>query len=199
MRLTKYNAIDSQLDYLDTSLRFSREVSCFVLPEQGIISTTTNHSSGSVDFDWFTIHDKIWALKTENKAPECVYMLHTHPMGYNQMSSTDRNMVYGWVAALWIPIWFLIVTEEEVATYICAPTIEKKIERDLLDLSKHEDLCVELQALAHTMYGLSKAVNLSDEELNGVFNQVQEADLSWANLHEWNRTRAWNQVTPYSE
>ena len=193
MRVTKYNAIDAQLDYLDSNRNFQREVSCFALPETGIISATTNDSSGYVDFDWFTIKDYIWALK---ERPKVAYMLHTHPMGMNRMSSIDRNMVQGWCMALWIPIWFLVITEEEITYYLCSMK-DKKVDIDLLDLSVYntKEVSVELEIMARTMYGISKSEkNLTKEEFDGIFAMLKEADLNWAGLHEWNETRKWNQV-----
>lgn len=193
-----YNAIDAQLDYLDSNRQFRREVSCFALPEYGIISATTNHSAGSVEFDWFAIKDHIWSLK---ERPNIAYMLHTHPMGMNRMSSTDRNMVQGWCLALWIPIWFLVVTEEEIAYYLCSVNKDKKVDIDLLDLSVYntKETSVELEVVARTMYGISKAQNdLSKESFDGIFSMLKEADLSWNGLHEWNEHRKWNQVS-YNE
>lgn len=200
MRELKYNAIDSQLDYLDTSLSFEREVSCFALPEVGVISTTTNHSSGGVEFDWFTIKDKIWSLKSNSLengyVPNIAYMIHTHPMGFNRMSSIDRNMVYGWCMALGMQIWFLVVTEEELATYICMLNKEtKKVERDLVDLSNHADLSVDLRVLVSAMYGMSKSKSLSNEDLQNVFKEIENSTLNWESIHDWNIARPWNQVT----
>ena len=194
-----YNAIDAQLDYIDTAMRFRREVACCILPEQGIISTTTDHNAGHVDFDWFEVKDRIWKLKEAGQAPDCVYMFHTHPMGYNKMSEEDITTAQAWAMALWIPIWFLVVTEEEVATYICTHNEQKKIERDLLDISKHDTLSVEMQVLVRTMYGMSKAVTIENGEVAEIFKQVQEADCNWHNMHEFHRTREWNQIVQYSE
>lgn len=194
--MKQYNVIDALLDYSDASLGYSREVSCFAVPNHGIISTTSNDSAGSVEFDWFTIKDKIWELKKNGNDPEVVYMLHTHPPGLNRMSSTDRNMVYGWAMALGIPIWFLVVTEDEIATYLCSLNQEtKQVERDLLDLSSHEDACIDLRMMSEIMYGLSKAKNFSNEILNKIFEDVKSSALGFNYIHEWNTTRQWNQIT----
>lgn len=190
-----YNAIDAQLDYLDANRNFEREVSCFALPESGIVSATTNQSAGSVELDWFTIKDYIWALK---ERPKVAYMLHTHPMGYNKMSPTDRNMIQGWCLALWIPIWFLVITEEEIAYYLCSVNKDKKVDIDLVDLSVYntKEISVELEIVARTMYGISKSErDLTKEEFDGVFAMLKEANLSWKGLHEWNETRKWNQIS----
>jgi hypothetical protein len=191
--MKQYNAIDALLDYSDTSRDFSREVSCFALPEKGIISVTTNNSAGGVEFDWFSIKDKIW--KANGIEPEVAYMLHTHPPGYNRMSGIDKNMVHGWCLALGIPIWFLVITEEEIAYYICSINSEKKVDRDLVDISKHEDAYMELRVIAELMYGLSKAKTMNNDIMGSVFNQVQTSTISWNSIHEWNTTREWNQLT----
>jgi hypothetical protein len=194
--MKKYNVIDAMIAYADTSLDFSREVSCFSIPSYGIVSATSNNSAGSVEFDWFTVKDQIWKLKAEGNDPKEVYMLHTHPMGYNRMSSIDRNMVHGWCLALGIPIWFLVITEEEIATYLCSLDQEtKKVERDLIDLSKHEDACIDLRVMCEIMYGLSKSHAFNDAMLQDVFNQVKESKLDFEYISEWNKTRQWNQIT----
>lgn len=194
--MKQYNVIDAMMDYADTSLRFSREVSCFAIPGEGIISTTTNDSQGGVEFDWFTIKDRIWKLKSQGIDPREAYMLHTHPMGYNRMSGIDRNMVHGWCTALGIPIWFLVLTEEEIAFYICSLNKEtKKVERDLVDLSKHEDVCIDLRIIAEVMYGLSKSPTLNDKDLIRVFDTVKESTLMFSLIHDWNTKREWNQIT----
>ena len=196
MRLTTYNSIDAQLDYLDTSLDFHREISCFAFPNVGIVSHTTNGSTGEVEFDWFSIKDRFFDLKNKNQTPQAAYMLHTHPMGYNRMSSTDRNMVYGWCLALWIPIYFMVLTEEEAVTYICSVNEKKKVERDLLDVSRHDDLCVELEVLVKTLYGLSKSKDedFTQTGFDKVMTDLKEANMDWMALHDWNTTRKWNQV-----
>lgn len=195
--MKQYNVIDAMIDYADTSLGFSREVSCFAVPSYGIISTTSNDSYGSVEFDWFTIKDKIWELKKDPiLSPDVAYMLHTHPMGCNRMSSTDRNMVYGWCIALGIPIWFLVLTEEEIVSYICSLNQDtKKVERDLVDVSYHEDVCIDLRVITEVMYGLSKSKLFTQEILSRIFDKdVKESCLGFDYIHEWNSSREWNQV-----
>jgi hypothetical protein len=156
------------------------------LPEQGIISATTNQSLGAVEFDWFVIKDAIWKLREKNIYPQSAYMLHTHPMGFNLMSSIDKNMVYGWVAALWMPIFFSVITNDIVTTYLCYPTQNKKIEINLIGIKPYEKLLIELHVIARTMYGISKAPHITDEEMQGIINQIKESNLSWVSLHEWN-------------
>lgn len=198
--MKQYNVIDALLSYADTSLDFSREVSCFALPSCGIISVTSNDSMGSVEFDWFTIKNKIWKLKNDGNAPEIAYMLHTHPPSFNRMSSIDRNMVYGWCMALGIPIWFLVLTENEIATYLCSLNQEtKKVERDLVDLSCHEDVCIDLRMITEIMYGLSKAPHRSNfgsfnEIFNRIFEEINSSRLGFNYIHEWNVARSWNQI-----
>ena len=142
--MKQYNVIDAMLAYADASLGFSREVSCFATPTHGIISTTSNNSAGSVEFDFFAIKDKIWELKDKGEWPEVLYMLHTHPMGLNRMSGVGiDNMVQGWCMAFGIPIWFLVLTEDQIATYICSINKDtKKVERDLIDLSSNMRMLV---------------------------------------------------------
>ena len=151
------NLVDIQLKYMDFSLPFNREVSCFIVPKSGIVSATTNNSSGSVKFDWFTIKEAIWELKEKNQCPEMVYMLHTHPKGFNRMSSIDKNMVYGWCMALAIPITFIVITEEEITTYFCKLNREtKRVEQEIVEPWNGCDDCPELQVIAALMYGISK-------------------------------------------
>lgn len=196
-----YNALDAMVDYADASLGFSREVSCFALPLANkalneVISITSNDSAGSVEFDWFTIKDAVWNLRKTNEV-KAAYMLHTHPMGFNRMSTIDRNMVHGWCIALGIPIWFLVVTEEEIATYLCSLNQEtKKVEKDLLDLSKHEDACIDLRIVSELMYGLSKCPtsNFTYNSLNKVLDTINESGIRFEYIHSWNETRKWNQI-----
>lgn len=200
--MKQYNVIDALLNYEDGSLDFSREVSCFALPYLGIISSTSNNSAGSVEFDWFTIKDKIWEVKKRENGDSLInvaYMLHTHPPLLNRMSSIDRNMVHGWCTALGIPIWFLVITQDEVVTYICALNQDtKKVERDLVDLSLHEDVCSDLKLISKVMYGLSKSGEFNSEIFDRVMNSVKDSGLSFDKIHEWDMFRPWNQIV-YTE
>ena len=194
--MKKYDVIDAMLDYNDTSLGFSREVSCFAVPDCGIISATSNNSKSGVEFDWFTIKDKIWELKRNGETPEVAYMLHTHPMGLNRMSTIDFNMVHGWCIALGIPIWFLVLTEEEIASYICSLDQEtKEVKRDFVDLSMYEDACIDLKIVAEVMYGLSKSGTFDQEAFDRTFESIKASELSFEYIHEWNATKEWNQIT----
>ena len=103
-----YNAINALIDFsknISNDDLFKREVSCFATSEDGVISITSNNSSGAVEFDFFTI----WEYFKNNK-PKNICMIHSHPDGMDFMSSMDENMVHGWVLALGVEILFMITT-----------------------------------------------------------------------------------------
>lgn len=175
------NIIDAQLNYWKTDRRsFQREISCFIVPELGIVSATTNDSAGSVEFDWFTIKDAIWDLKEKDRCPEFVYMLHTHPPYLNKMSSIDKNMVYGWCLGLNIPICFLVLTDDEVTLYYCGLDEEtKKVKISFMGRQLFENIDINMDLLSQVMYGLSKEDNLNMEDFDKVFEQLKESKLDF--------------------
>ena len=181
----KYNVIDAQLDYEDTSLHFTREVSCFATIENKIISSTTSQSGGAVEFDFFSIWE---FLKAQPKMPEQVFMIHSHPEGFNRMSSIDRNMVYGWCLALYVPIWFLVLTEKEVTTYYCyVDKTTKKVVRNIVDVSEYcGNSDINLDFMARIIYGMSKAVEISQEDISSVVSTINDSKLDWQQIQVWN-------------
>ena len=175
--MKKYNAIDALLDYEDTSLSYTREVSCFAVPDHGILSMTTNNSAGAVEFDFFTIWE---FLKKQEKKVEEAFMLHSHPPSMNQMSGIDRNMVYGWCLALGIPIWFLVITQDQIVVYFCELDKElKQVTRDYRGLYNHWDLAGDFGYLSDVMYGLSMSNRIQSEDLNTVMTNLNESDIKW--------------------
>lgn len=176
------NAIDAIMNCEDASLSYMREVSCFILPIHGIISSTTNDSSGSVEFDWFTIKDKIWQLKEQGGCPEYVCMIHSHPPYLNRMSGIDKNMVYGWCMALNIPILFIVLTEDDFVPYRCELKNKKvSIER----LSMSEDYMfnnADARMIWKIMYGASKAKSLTQDELNWMEADVNNSQIDFKKI-----------------
>jgi hypothetical protein len=189
------NVIDAQLNYWDTSLHFKREVSCFITPQHGIISLTTGlveetdaglaktkGCGGAVDFDW----DKIWGfLRKQDVKPDKVIMIHTHPANHDSMSSTDLNMCQGWRLALGVPIDFQILTqfpftgncEGVVAHYKVDRNSEKKItisEKYAKSVDIHS---LDLVVVYEVLYGMSKAPELTHEDVNKIENTLKEASL----------------------
>ena len=114
---------------------FKREVSCFLVPMHGVWSITSNDSAGAVEFDFFTIWQKLKEVDTPY-----VSMIHTHPPGHTHMSPTDWNMVYGWVQAIGKPILFLIVTEDTRTYYLCKRDAENKslVHRDIVEVETND-------------------------------------------------------------
>ena len=108
-----YDGADAMMDYWTGGFR--REVACFLMPWE-IVSITTDDMAGGVAFDFFTI----WEKMKEHKFPNPVFMVHTHPPGCTRMSYVDRNMVQGWLKALGVGIWFLIICEGQVGYYHCS-------------------------------------------------------------------------------
>lgn len=85
-------------------MEFKREV-CALIADSKLISLRTDNSSGFVNFDFF----KAWEYWKENKF-EVLYMIHSHPIGFNRKSSIDKNMVCGWAKTFPIPIIYIIVS-----------------------------------------------------------------------------------------
>jgi hypothetical protein len=188
------NVIDAQLNYWDASLPFQREVSCFITPEYGVISLTTGlieHNGepvktdgcgGAVDFDW----DKIWGFlrKQEAKASK-VIMLHSHPAGHDAMSSTDLNMVQGWRLGLGVPIDFLIVTQYSHTEDIEGVIVEYQVDRDenkkmtiSAGYTKPVDIyTLDLVIVAEVVYGMSKASELSHEDVDEIERTLKQSRL----------------------
>ena len=170
------NIIDAQLNFLDTSLRFRREVSCFATSANGVISITTNDSAGMVEFDFFEIWER---LKKNDPKATCAYMLHSHPKGMNYMSSIDKNMVYGWRLALGIPIYFYVVTDEGVTKYLCDRKENGNPEIELLLFDKYDDFdilpCIYL--LSMVVYGLSVAPKVEQNELDNIQKELEKSSL----------------------
>jgi proteasome lid subunit RPN8/RPN11 len=136
-------------------LSFKREVSCFLVPGQRVISVTTNNSGGMVEFDFFTIWE---ALKTMDYKTVC--MIHTHPSGFPVMSGTDWNMVYGWVQAIGKPILFVIITDSEITCYLCfrSPDNKNKVNRDIIKFKSNESF----DSLCNVIYFLSSSDKVSE-------------------------------------
>jgi len=91
---------------------FKREVSCFLIPNNKVLSVTTNNSGGYVEFDFFSIWSQLKQIEHDD-----VCMIHTHPSGFPVMSSTDKNMVHGWAQAIGKPIYFIILSDNNVTCY----------------------------------------------------------------------------------
>ena len=172
------NIIDIQLNFLDTTFGFKREVSCFASPVNGVISITTDDSAGSVEFDFFEIWE---TLKGNNPRADQAYMIHSHPPGINRMSSTDENMVYGWRLALGIPIYYFVVTEDGIAKYICDrkengnPGIKSE------GFFAYGDLNISsaLHVLATVVYGLSVAEKIEPNDLINIRKELATSRLRY--------------------
>jgi len=162
-----YNAVNAIVDFCNDNLNFQREVSCFVTQEDGVISITSNNSAGAVEFDFFTI----WEYFKKNK-PKEVCMIHTHPNGIDCMSSTDRNMVHGWVLALGIPILFVIRTNKYRTEYLCEKKDGKVIINEI-----NAKYSPQSYFLINTIYGMSKSNELSQEAIDNVTNNIIEAGI----------------------
>jgi proteasome lid subunit RPN8/RPN11 len=128
---------------------YQREVSCFFVPKHGVLSVTSNNSAGAVEFDFFTIWQKLKEIEYDE-----VCMIHSHPPGANYMSQTDFNMVYGWVQAIGKPIYFPIVTENQVNNFLCqrSPENKNKVLRDTVDVLVNETFEGILEAVKFMSY-----------------------------------------------
>ena len=177
------NIIDAIKCCNDTSLDFLREVSCFMTQEHGVLSLTTNHYGGSVDFGW----DKIWSkLKDEYGKYNSVYMVHSHPDGVSQMSSIDVNMVQGWRKALGVPVYFNIVTLIDdvlfnkgmnvISFYKVDKNVDNKIEISFNGTRKMDDVYFH-KKIYRTVYGLSKCPDLTDENVMEIENELRGNQL----------------------
>ncbi len=151
------------------SAEYRREVSCFFVPNHGTLSVTSNNYACAVEFDFFSIWEKLREIECE-----CVCMIHSHPPGCNSMSSTDSNMVYGWCQAIGKPILFIIAIPEGFTAYWCTRDKENKskVNRDIVQLG-----CLwKFEELIGTVYYLSMLEgNLKEEKLKQIveiFNQV---------------------------
>ena len=183
------NIIDAQICYNDTSLDFLREVSCFITPEHGLLSLTTNDSGGSVDFGW----DKIWdTLRSSKVKSSCVIMIHSHPMGMSTMSSIDFNMVQGWRLALGVPIYFNIVTQGcgwfgslmngglslgRVSSCKVDRDENKKIVVNSEIFNEVEYLNRSYRILYEIIYGLSKCPILIQNDILEIENYIKDSSM----------------------
>jgi len=173
----KYNAVDAVVSSMSVENSFQREVSFFMTEEDGVISANTNDSGGMVEFDFPTIWEKI---KSKGKRTEQFYMIHSHPSGLNRMSSIDYNMVHGWCVALGEPIWFIIITEEEIVFYLCRLNKQDKtVSRDLVGTYNYWSApgIASFSALAHMVYGLSKSNGITNVQMNNIANEINESGL----------------------
>jgi len=170
------NVINVQLNFLNKSLDFKREVSCFVTPVNGVISITTDDSFGSVEFDFFDIWD---TLKRNDPKAEQVYMLHSHPPGINSMSLIDENMVYGWRLALGVPIIYFVVTQRGIVKYICDRNgKERPVIKFMYFHTYHGTLISpNLYLLATVVYGLSLGSKPNQKDLLDIQRVLLESNL----------------------
>ena len=97
---------------------FKREVSAFFVPQQRVLSLSSDNSVGGVAFDFFSIKEQL----KEMESYESLCMVHTHDT-LPQMSGIDWNMVYGWVTAFGVPIVYIIIYNgihgRERVSYLC--------------------------------------------------------------------------------
>ena len=182
MKNTTNNVLTALMAYKDNSLQFNREISCFVVPNKGIISMSTNNNAGGVEFDFFNIWEQIKKLDTK---PNYVYMLHSHPPYLNKMSSIDENMVQGWATALGIPIYFIIITPSNLTAYRCE--LEKTLGIKHVSMKFYTDIdllddksCLaysELCMVSKIIYGFSKLEPLETDNLDKVAEYINESGV----------------------
>ena len=161
---------------------FKRESSCFLVPSKEVLSVTTNDSAGMVEFDFFTIWEK---LKLIDHSHVC--MIHTHPSGFPVMSGIDWNMVYGWVQAIGKPILFVIITDKEITCYLCQRNKDdkNKVEREIIKWKSNESF----DELCHVIYYLSisntclKAKEI-DEVVDILNDNFSDATINLEDQHE---------------
>ena len=182
MKNTTNNVLTALMAYKDNSLSFNREISCFIVPNKGIISMSTNNNAGGVEFDFFKIWEQIKAM---DKKPEYVYMLHSHPPYLNKMSSIDENMVQGWATALGIPIYFVVVTPSNLTAYQCK--LEKTL--GIKHVTKHfyvdidleeERSCLaynEMCIISKILYGFSKLEPLPTDNFDKIAEFINESGV----------------------
>lgn len=97
------------------NLAYRREVALMHIPGTDFVSITTQDNPAAVEFDFHPAWEKFKALEEK---PPCIFMFHTHPPGFDDMSSTDRNMVHGWNTAFGVPVAFLICQEGKLNAWI---------------------------------------------------------------------------------
>lgn len=122
-----YDIEDVLSDYANSSLSNTREVACFIDPNFGVVDLSTDKSSGHVDFKFEKIWDHIRGMEYDLFKLHEVWMIHSHPCGFNQFSGTDWNMLHGWSIGLAIPINFGIVTKDCFRSISAIYNSEKKI------------------------------------------------------------------------
>lgn len=175
------NIVNAQLNYWDDSLDFNREVSCFATPEHGVISVTSDNCSGAVAFGW----DEIWGfLRSQESRPKKIIMIHTHPFGCINMSSTDANMVQGWRMGFGVPVefWVISQTAESIGIahkYLCDRNNEKKM--FIMDMSVElvRSVYPALQITSQILYGMSKSEKLDADDMVSIENQLKESRMTF--------------------
>lgn len=105
-----YRLVDVLSDFRNSNLYYQREVACFIDPNFGVVDISTNNSGGHVDFNFEKIWEHIRSMEYVASLSE-VWMIHSHPTGFNHFSSMDHSMKKGWALGLAIPINFAIVTD----------------------------------------------------------------------------------------
>lgn len=159
-------------DFFNQELSYNKEVACFLDGDRKILSLSTSNNPSAVAFDWDSIWEKIKSLEVY---PNEFSMIHTHPPGMENMSSTDRNMVHGWVQGLGRPIWFAIICEDKCHLYLC-DKFEKKVRIQDLGFGDIGDGVPYGGMLQMVMRGISQSnecFNLDEIvlELNSTFNK----------------------------
>lgn len=159
-------------DFSNPELSYNKEVACFLDGDKNILSLSTSNNPAAVAFDWDLIWEKVKSLEVY---PTEFSMIHTHPPGMENMSTTDRNMVHGWVQGLGRPIWFAIICEDKCHLYLC-DKFEKKVRIQDLGFGNMGDGVPFGGMLQMVMRGISQSneeYELEDIvlELNSVFNK----------------------------
>ena len=166
---------ESLRTYFDTSSEYRREVACFWTKETGILSMTTNNSAGVVEFNWF----EVWCgIKPLYPRPECSVMMHSHPPGCDNMSGIDYNMVYGWVTALGMPIYYVIVLPTHYHGYICSKPSKDQMEIEDLGLIPHGEASASHQLVCYVLQGLSnQPFFVEEDELKDAKTVLNQKEL----------------------
>ena len=173
----RYTVAHAMCDYFDVDTRYNREVALFISRREAI-SMTTNNSAGHVAFDWDAIHDNTFIDGRVDKSCN-PHMIHTHPPGHVQMSSTDINMMHGWCMALYIPIYFTIISEVQSHSYHCYLDNKGQLVCNSNGIVDHSDTGLLRQGLAYTMYGLSKRSKDFDQpELDDLLKEISASSFN---------------------
>lgn len=102
-------------------IQFKREVGA-VLLDHDVVDIVSGDPA-SCPFDFFKIYEFV---KSRDKKPVCIRLLHTYPDSFTIASKDDWDVITGWAKAMGITVEIWVITNKSVKLYRCMATPELK-------------------------------------------------------------------------